>query len=483
MAKQLNFERRLWLLALATGIPGSVIALALLWTGEFSTNSQVTLTVIILGGWLAAAAALVQRVRYPLQTLSNLLAGIREGDFSTRARGARQDDALGEVIQEVNILGETLREQRLGALEATALLRTVMEEIEVVIFTFDDTQRLRLVNRAGEKLLVRTHEQLLGRTAQELGLVECLQGDAARMMTMTFPGGMGRWGMRRTLFRQSGKPHQLLVLTDLSRALRDEERQAWQRLVRVLGHELNNSLAPIKSIAGSLETIAQREPLPEDWREDMQRGLTIISSRAESLTRFMEAYAQIARLPAPQRRALDIGATIRRVTALETRVPITVKAGPAITLSADSDQLEQLLINLLRNAAEAVRETHPANLPPNAITVTWSKTGNDLEIRIDDVGPGLANPGNLFVPFFTTKPKGSGIGLVLCRQIAEAHEGALTLENRSDTTPAAQQGSGCLLGKERACAAGFATRVLLATEAPLYFTFNFLSGSTYQATK
>ena len=324
-----------------------------------------------------------------------------------------------------------LREQRLGALEATALLRTVMEEINLAVFAFDDAQRLRLVNRAGERLLAQPIERLLGRTAGELGLADCLQGEPTRTLQMTFPGSIGRWGMRRSSFRQGGKPHQLLVLADLSQALREEERQAWQRLLRVLGHELNNSLAPIKSIAGSLGSLLGKEPPPADWKEDMQGGLGVITARADALSRFMEAYSRLARLPQPKLGAVEIELLIRRVAGLETRVPVVLAPGPNLMIQADGDQLEQLLINLLRNAADAALETR------GGVKIGWVKTGSQLEIRVEDEGPGLSNTANLFVPFFTTKPGGSGIGLALSRQIAEAHGGSLTLENR-------KQGTGCL---------------------------------------
>ncbi|MBI2925070.1 MAG: PAS domain-containing sensor histidine kinase [Verrucomicrobia bacterium] len=413
-------------LAFLAGLPGSAVALGLLWAGTYSAKVQWTFTVLIVGFWLGVAFALRERVVRPLQTLSNLLASLREGDYSFRARGARRDDPLGEVLLEVNSLGETLREQRLGALEATALLRTVMSEIDVAVFTFDHEHRLRLVNRAGERLLAQPAERLLVRHAGELGLAECLEGEPARTLQMTFPGGLGRWGMRRSAFREGGLPHQLLVLTDLSRALREEERQAWQRLLRVLGHELNNSLAPIKSIAGSMEALLKTAPRAHDWEEDMQRGLGVISTRVEALNRFMEGYTRLARLPAPKLRGVAVGELIRRVLGLETRRKIELQPGPELTLQADGDQLEQLLINLLRNAVDAALETG------GAVTIGWAKSGGQLEVWIADEGPGLSNTTNLFVPFFTTKPKGSGIGLVLCRQIAEAHGGALTLENRAD---------------------------------------------------
>jgi two-component system, NtrC family, nitrogen regulation sensor histidine kinase NtrY len=421
----LRHEHRVLLRALAAGFPGLLISLILLWAGDFTPKTQWTLTVFVTLIWVGFAASAESVVVRPLQTLSNLLAALREGDYSIRARGARRDDALGEVIIEVNALGETLRSQRLGAMEATLLLRTVMTEIEVAIFTFDGQQRLRLLNRAAERLLAQPTERLLGRTAADLGLAECLEGDVPRTAQLVFPGGMGRWGLSRSTFREGGLPHQLLVLTDLSRALREEERQAWRRLLRVLGHELNNSLAPIRSIAGSLESLLGRDALPPDWRDDVTGGLAVINSRAEALTRFMEAYSRLARLPQPKMQAVDLGACLRRVLGLETRLPIEAVPGPDVTIQADADQLEQLLINILRNAVDAALETG------GGVHVRWRRNGSYAEITIEDEGPGLSSTSNLFVPFYTTKPGGSGIGLVLSRQIAEAHGGSLTLQNRT----------------------------------------------------
>jgi two-component system nitrogen regulation sensor histidine kinase NtrY len=426
------YEQRIQLLALAAGLPGSLIAILLLWFGDYSSQTAWTLTTVIVLFWLGFALSLRHRVVFSLQTLSNLLAAIREEDFSLRARGARRDDALGEVMLEVNALSETLREQRLGALEATALLRTVIEEIDLAIFTFDNSRTLKLVNRAGERLLARPAKRLLGFTAAELGLEGCLQGESARTAELSFPGASGRWGLRRGSFRQDGLPHHLIVLTDLSRTLREEERQAWQRLIRVLSHELNNSLAPIQSVAQSLEINLQRAQSRtatstanvESVLDDLRQGLAIIRSRTESLGRFMAAYSRLARLPRPTLAPVELTGLVRRVAGLETRVPVRVVEGPEVALSADRDQLEQLLINLLRNATEAVLECG------SEVVVRWLVKASELQLSIIDDGPGLSNTSNLFVPFFTTKPGGSGIGLVLCRQIAEAHGGHLTLENR-----------------------------------------------------
>jgi len=415
------------LLALASGLPAVVTAMIILWwLGSYTAKVQWTLTVVILGGWWACAAAVRDRVASPLRTLANLLEAMREGDYSIRARGAKGEEALGDVMQQVNAMATTLREQRLGALEATTLLRKVMEEIDVAIFAFDGDQHLRLVNRAGERLLAQPSERIMNASAAALDLAEFLGGDETQSIQRTFPSGPGRWGIHRSTFREGGLPHQLLVVTDLTRALREEELQAWQRLVRVLGHELNNSLAPIKSIAGSLESLVKRDPLPSDWREDTSRGLSIIATRSEGLSRFMGAYARLAKLPRPHLGPIEVGAWIRNVAGLEQRIHTVLKSGPDFTLRGDRDQLDQLLINLLRNAVDASLETG------GSVTIAWSRIGPQLEVLLDDEGHGLSNTANLFVPFFTTKPGGSGIGLVLSRQIAEAHGGSLDLRNRLD---------------------------------------------------
>jgi len=423
-----SHERRVLWLAAAAALPSLAIGLALLWTGPYSPRVQWTLSAFAVGGFLVFAQALRDRVVIPLQTVSNLLAAMREGDFSIRARGASPDDALGEVLIEVNALAETLRQQRLGALEATALLSKVMAEIEVAVFAFDSERRLRLTNRFGERILGAPEPRLLGRDAAELGLEAFLNPDAPRLADASFPGGSGRWEIRQSTFRQGGLPHHLLVLADVSQPLREQERQAWQRLIRVLGHELNNSLAPIQSLAGSLESLLEREQPPADWRADMHRGLGIISARAEALSRFTGGYAKLARLPAPTLTPVDLSSLLARVAALETRLAVRVREGPALTIRADRDQLEQLLINLVRNGVDASLETG------YGVEMGWTRVGGAsprAEIWVEDGGPGLPNSANLFVPFFTTKPSGSGIGLVLSRQIAEAHGGSLTLENRS----------------------------------------------------
>jgi two-component system nitrogen regulation sensor histidine kinase NtrY len=421
----LSHENRILLFTLGSGAAGVALGLVLLWTGNHDHSTSWSLTFIVILVWLSFAFALRSAVVRPLQTLSNMQSALREGDFSFRVRGSQPGDALGELMLEVNALSEMLREQRLGAMEASALLTTVMTEIDVAVFAFDGDRKLRLVNRAGERVMAQNAERLVGRSANELGLSDCLEGESARTLEKNFPGQSGRWGVRRSVFRQGGKPHYLVVIADLSRALREEERQAWQRLVRVLGHELNNSLAPICSIAGSLEDIMKREVRASDWEDDLRRGLRVIVDRSDALSRFMRDYSRLTRLPKPDLRPVNLSTLVRTAAGLERRATVEIEPGPEVTLDADPDQLQQLLINLIRNAVDAALENN------GAVRVGWSKNGNSLHLFVQDEGPGIANPGNLFVPFFTTKPGGSGIGLALCRQIAEAHGGSVSLTNRA----------------------------------------------------
>src|SRR3954469_9122105 len=353
----LGHENHIFLLTVASGTLAVAVALLLLWLEPHDTKTRWTATIAIGLVWLGFALAARNAVVRPLQTLSNMQAALREGDFSMRMRRIGNADSLNELIYEVNALSDAMRNQRLGAMEATALLAKVVSEIEVAIFTFDEEHRLKLINRAGEQLIGMPSERALGRTAAELDLEDCLAGESARTVDRVFRGQSGRWGMRRSEFRQDGLPHQLLVIADLSRALREEERQAWQRLVRVLGHELNNSLAPVQSIADSLAKMLKRNPKPADWEQDVETGVRVIADRAEALSRFMRDYSRLARLPKPQPRAVEVDNAVRRVASLEKRLPVLVMAGAPTTLEVDPDQFEQLLINLVKNAVDASLET------------------------------------------------------------------------------------------------------------------------------
>src|SRR6266700_5606066 len=432
------FERRVTRLSILLVAPALLVSGIVIWLQPWSVQSKLMILGAESFACLLIGAALHDHIVRPLQTLANVVGALREEDYSFRARLAVPNDALGELSLEVNALADLLSKHRTGAMEATALLQRVVEEVDIPIFAFDPANRLRLVSSAGEKLLNLAAAHLIGESSSQLGLDSCLSCENESLVELHF-GTDARWFVRRSSFRQQGIPHTLVVLSDVSRALREEERRAWQRLIRVLGHELNNSLAPIKSIAGSLHARLSTSGIRAEEQQDFERGLNIIESRAASLNRFLQGYRQLAQMPPPAFRRCSIAPVAKRVAALETRVRVEVLAGPEVDLLADPDQLEQLLINLLRNAADAVLQEQEAGSNSNGskssgtekqVVLSWSAIGENLIISIEDNGPGLMNPGNAFVPFYTTKPDGSGIGLVLSRQIAEAHGGSLELQNR-----------------------------------------------------
>lgn len=434
---RLLYEHRISLYSFLVAVPGLIVSSVLVWMQPWTTGSRLSLIGAELFVWWLLALALQEQTTRPLQTLANVIGSLREEDYSFRARNAVVDDALGELSLEVNALADMLSDQKVHAIEATALLQRVVDEIDAPLFAFDPASKLRLVNPAGEHLLRQAKARMLGRSAQELSLQPCLTSENESVVELDLTDSQARWLLRRSSFRQHGVPHTLVVLSDVSRALREEERKAWQRLIRVLGHELSNSLAPIKSIAGSLSSRISTTPMDPGVRTDLQRGLEIIEARSASLHRFMEAYRRLAQMPAPAMRDVTLGPLVARAAGLETRIRVHVHPGPEIVFRADPDQLEQMFINLVRNAADAVLEigqaTPTSSSSTDNVQVRWDAHPNEIVLTIDDNGPGLSNPANVFTPFYTTKPTGSGVGLVVSRQIAEAHGGRIEISNRQGT--------------------------------------------------
>ncbi len=416
---------RAWLYSLWLSMPGLAFASILVAREKVTFTPALLIVCCLLLYFVLIAAALIESFIRPMQTLSNVVASLREGDYSFRARGAGARDSFGELAGEVNALADLLQRQRVRSLEATALLGRILEVMHAPLFAFDRQNMLQLVNNAGSRMLDRTHARCFGYSAAELGLEELLH--APDQSIHLFGGKPTRWLLRKTTFRQEGAPHTLLVLADVSIPLQEEEQAAWKRLIRVLGHELSNSLAPIKSIAGSLLARVDAMEGEADTIRDFRRGLGVVESRADALHRFVQSYRLLAQLPPPHLRAISLGSLLEQIVLLDQRLAIEVDPGPAVTLQADPDQIEQMLINLLANAVDASLANQA-----QSVCVSWRVADLSVWINIEDRGQGIANTENLFVPFYTTKPQGSGVGLALAQQIARGHGGEIRLVNRDD---------------------------------------------------
>lgn len=442
---RLRFEVRLiWLLVLLA-MPIFLLGTMVLYRWQVSGTTRLFLLALLAVFVTSLAAAIFRHIVRPLQTLSNVVGALRENEYSFRAREVGQGDALGDLAAQINELAGDLRTRRHRESETFALLERVVETMDLPVFAFDADSNLQLTNPAALKMLQLPADSMLHRSATSLELAEILHCPDNSVVTLAMHGREGRWMVRRSKFYQEGMPHTLLLLSDVSGVLREQERQAWQRLIRVLAHEVNNSLTPIKSIAGSLRSRVQRTHAPPPMDSmgaverpkqtvnpvDLEHGLTIIEERAESLNRFLQAYSQLAKLPAPVKTTSRAVPLLERVCHLETRLEIALDVAEDTDIYVDAAQLEQALINLIRNAVDAAVQAHKDKTTAHVV-VFCKKRFHSIVIHVEDNGIGLANPANLFVPFYTTKPGGTGIGLILALQIIEAHGGTLTLTNRDD---------------------------------------------------
>jgi len=456
--QRLSFERRLRLWLYLMGVPLLLFTALELHQLHVDASVQWIALPSLIVAWLFVVSLILEQIIRPLQTLANVVAALREDDYSFRARGGRRNDAMGDLALEINALAGMLQVQRVGAMEAMALVERVMKSMQSPVLAFDPEGRLKLLNSAAERAFnlgnsgipLSSNNRAVGATSTtgKADLARLLRAQDNDLLSLAHAQHSARWVVKRTKFRLRGVPHTLFVLSDVSEALREEERLAWERLIRVLGHEINNSLTPIKSIAGSLRDRLRSMESESGEDDDFARGLEVIEDRAESLNRFLQAYRKLMGLPAPRLETVSLAAIIRRVAKLELRVAVSVKTESDLMIQADPDQLAQALINLVRNAAEAslspdvvqpedspVDERDPSQTMQRQephVELGWETALGEVLIKVVDNGPGLSNASNLFVPFYTTKPGGTGIGLVLAQQIAMAHAGSVQLVNRAD---------------------------------------------------
>jgi two-component system, NtrC family, nitrogen regulation sensor histidine kinase NtrY len=422
--RRIPLEWRIAALALAGAAPAVALGIlvyflslpdSLLWSG---------IAVALI--WpIVVSVYTARRLTHAFERVSGLVHSVREGEYGLRAR--REAGSYGHALAAVNLLGSELAGMQRAGIESDALLGKLLSTLDLAILVFDPTKRLTSANTAGLQLLGGGDTELMGHLARDLGLEDWLETTAPHRESRHFPGGEGPWEVRMARFRRSGRAYSLLVITDLSQALREEERRAWRGLIRVLAHEASNSLGPIQSAADTLNRSLLRHPGVNRLQEELASGLALIERRARYLSEFIRRYADLARLPPPRFEVVDLGELLQRLATLETRVPVHTQGPEHLPVKADPAQLEQALINLVKNAADATLETG------GGIDLHWRRNEARIEIEIRDEGAGLPDSENLFVPFFTTKPGGSGIGLVLARQIIEAHGGTLVLANREDS--------------------------------------------------
>lgn len=415
-----KYSSKVFLYVALAAFPSFIVALILLWQTDISHYGKLLCSLLLGLSVTGFSLAVKNQINFQLHTLTNLVEAIHQGDFSLRGIASAQDDPLAELVQQINQLAESLRLQRLASEEAYRLLEKVIKEINVAIIAFDGEQKIKLVNPAAEKLLANSSMKLIGKEANEVKLALNMFSKETQVIEREFPGAKGRWQVRLDTYRESGEQRQLLFINDVKQVLRNEELKAWKNIMRVISHEVNNSLYPVSSLSQTLTSVVNQQPLADDWLDDVNQGLSIIGERSERLNEFIKRYAKVAKLPEPRKQHVTAISVVEKVMQLFDKENIADETNLLNSkLFVDPTMLEHVLINLIKNGFEAGDEVVVSNLLDS----------KRLTIRVVDNGPGISNIDNLFVPFYSTKEKGSGIGLVLCRQIVEAHEGDISLTN------------------------------------------------------
>lgn len=424
-SRKKSLEYQLALVVAAVTIFLAAIIFLLIFFGDYSWLLIITIFLAVILSGCMGVVFVNRSIKNYLLTLANLVEGIRHNDFSFRLSLVDKSGATEELSREINLLVESLQQKQLAYVESNIALDKLIEQIDIPVLVIDASGAVKNSNHFAAKLFNYEREEVIGLSVEQLKIEAFLKLSSGTIIEHQFPTQGGRWEIKSKVILSSGKKYQLLVISDISRALRLEERNAWSRIVRVIGHELNNSLTSISSLAETL--LLQLNRQAESTKlSNVDKGLKMIVERGESLQRFMNAYASIAKLPPPSFDDIRLQELLRKVTSLYSD-RVVLEDGKDMVLCGDPDQLQAALINLIKNALEVEAEF-------SEVVVRSNSKYQGVAIQIIDNGPGVANLENLFVPFYTTKNDGSGIGLILSREIAEAHGGSLNLFNRADSS-------------------------------------------------
>lgn len=425
------FETQLTHLSLLGSLP---LFILLLWVMIYA---NISIYLVLLTGLLAGILLLYcnskihQKSAYQFRSLSNLLDAMVQGDYSLRARTSDGDEALNELVDSINSLAIRLNKQRIESVESQLLLKTVINHIDVAIIALNDNNEMVLTNPASKALLMQLKslsESSVDQFIEQLVLSEAITSGKSKIMPISFYDQQRKYHVHLEEYREQGKQQKLLFITDVSNMLRSEERKAWQALVRVISHEINNSLAPITSISQSLHRLISKQDDLNTHKQHLIEGVSVIAQRSRNLRDFVNSFKRIASLPEPKKQSTSIVELVSKVAALYKQENIDIETSTDVNLLIDTVQFEQVLINLIKNAVEAINNKGG----DGKVVINWQQRDRLFKLAIIDDGTGVSNPENLFIPFYTTKPKGSGIGLVLCRQIIDAHGGNLMLTNREN---------------------------------------------------
>ena len=414
--RELPLQEKLFLLGITPSLPLILLFFYIYYEGSPSKEFLAMLGFVYMV-WVSMHFWLIRRACHePFHILANQVRSIHQGDYTQRLITYPKHHAIGFLHEEINTLADELQNNRLSTIESNRRFQYLIDQLEIGVISFDENWTTTLINKHLSRLYDKSPEQLNGKKCDELGLDGLMEATSGRTIWITFPGKSSRYVIHANDFRDEGKPQHLFLLTDVNSQLREEERLAWQRLIRVLGHELNNSLTPIISLTNSLKKRILKGVVDEVQEESIE-ALDIISNRASGMNRFVSDYARLAKLPKPNRQSLNLSECLHRVEQLLSIGNLTIKQQTDVRIMADRDQIEQLFINIIKNAAQAVEAAS------GTILLHWERESTDVVVYVDDNGPGIEKMDNLFVPFFSTKPGGSGIGLVLSRQIAEGNGG------------------------------------------------------------